>query len=84
MTPITKAENKVDALELQISGLSSSNQKALTLAIDKMKELIDVYICRKRKTEKSQIDDLYAIFTDEFNVLYLNITEKIGITGVEI
>ena len=80
MTPITKAENKVEALKLQVSGLTPSNQKATTLAIEKMTELIDLYIYRKRKTEKEQMDDLYAIFTDEFNVLYVDIADKIGIT----
>ncbi len=80
MTPITKAGNKVEDLKAYVSGLTPSNQKATTLAIDKLTELIDLYIYRKRKTEKDQIDDLYAIFSDEFNVIYTDIIDKIGIT----
>ncbi len=80
MTPITKAENKVEALKLQVSGLTPSHQKAAALAIEKMTELVDLYVYRKRKTEKDQMDDLYTVFVDEFNVIYVDIVDKLGIS----
>jgi hypothetical protein len=77
MIPITRAENRLEALRQKASSLTPYKQKITNHAIEKLSELIDLYTCRKRKTEKDRLEDLYACFTDEFDIIYTDIIEKI-------
>ena len=77
MTPITKAENKLEALKIRAASLTPYKQKITKHAIEKLSEIIELYICRKRKTEKDQLENLYTCFLDEFDIIYIDISEKI-------
>lgn len=77
MTPITKAENKLEALKQRVPSLTPYKQKITNLAIEKLSELIELFIGRKRKSDKSQLESLYEWFTDEFDLIYNEITERL-------
>jgi hypothetical protein len=83
LTPITKAEKKIQTLKTSEFNLSNAKKKQIELAIGKMETLVEIFIGRKRKTEKDQIEFLYNWFEDEFNIIYENTIEKIKEKDIE-
>jgi hypothetical protein len=83
VTPITKAQNRVEELEktkLVLPPFSAKIRK-VDHQIEVLKAIIDLYIYRRRKTDKAEIPNLYILFEDEFNVRYDTVVDMI--TGKE-
>ena len=81
MTPITKAQNKVEELEKSklILPPFSAKLKKVEHQIEILKAIIELFIYRKRKTDKAELTNLYMLFEDEFYVKYDTVIEMITI-----
>lgn len=75
MTSLTKAENKLEEFKAKVQTLPKKVQDSLENGIQALTELIDVFTYKKRKVEKSQLKDVYAWFDDEFEVLFVKVSE---------
>lgn len=75
MTPLTTATHKLNGLMYRVSLLPSSKQESAEYPIKRLSEIINIFISRKRKTEKNQMDSLYEWFEDEFNTASIDVIE---------
>jgi len=75
MTPLTTATHELNGLMYRVSLLPSPKQELAKYPIKRLSEIIDIFISRKRKTEKNQMDSLYEWFTDEFNTASIDVIE---------
>jgi molybdopterin-guanine dinucleotide biosynthesis protein A len=75
MTPLTTATHKLNGLRYRVSLLPLSKQELTEYPIKRLSEIIDIFISRKRKTEKNQMDSLYEWFEDEFNTASIDVIE---------